>query len=144
MNIIEFSNITLKDLPEVGGKNSSSGEMFNKLRGAGVRVPDGFVVTASAYRQFLKHNQLESKLKNLLDQVNINNLTTLAEIGSRCRQLVLQGEIPELLTKEILTHFKTLKSKYGEKISVAVRSSGTAEDLPNASFAGQHNSFLNV
>jgi pyruvate,water dikinase len=144
MNIIPFSNITLRDLPEVGGKNSSLGEMFNRLKDLNIGVPDGFAVTASAYRKFLEHNRLEEKLKVLLAKADPNDPVKLAQTGSSCRRLIMDGTMPGSLEKEILDHFKLLKDKYSEAITVAVRSSATAEDLPNASFAGQHDSFLNV
>lgn len=144
MNIIDFSSITLKDLPEVGGKNASSGEMFNNLNTQGINVPDGFVITASAFRDFLNENNIQRKLEAAVHALDTKTFSNLPEIGRTCRDLILNGALSEKLSKEILTNFKNLKSKTKGGLSVAVRSSATAEDLPNASFAGQHDSFLNI
>ncbi|MGZ3921013.1 MAG: phosphoenolpyruvate synthase, partial [Bacteroidia bacterium] len=145
MNIIPFSNITLKDLPEVGGKNSSLGEMSNKLVSAGIRIPGGFVITASAFRYFLRANKIEDKIKTLLDGLDETDFLNLEQIGSECRNLVLTAEFSKELSSEILAAYKLLgEDKAPAIIPVAVRSSATAEDLPTASFAGQHDSFLNI
>jgi len=144
MDIIDFSAITLKDLPEVGGKNASSGEMFNHMKKEGIRVPDGFAVTASAFRDFLRYNEIEKKLETLLNSLDKNTFSNLPETGSACRDLVLKGKLSEQLSKQIKESFQKLKVNTGSPLSIAVRSSATAEDLPTASFAGQHDSFLNI
>ncbi len=140
--ILYFINICNTDVPSVGGKNASLGEMIGTLSQYGIKVPEGFALTADAYRLFLQENKLSNKLKIELDKLDTKGLSNLAEVGKNCRTLIDSGNIPELIKKEIILSYKTLK---GEKeISVAVRSSATAEDLPTASFAGQHDSFLNV
>lgn len=144
MYTLPFSNIALADLPEVGGKNASLGEMFNKLKKVGVEVPDGFAVTATAYRYFLHTNGLEPKLKAVLDKLDKEKLSNLAEVGAQCRQLITQAPMPAELANAITTAYETFAKTQGDDFSVAVRSSATAEDLPNASFAGQHESYLNV
>jgi len=144
MNIITFANITLKDLPEVGGKNASLGEMYNNMKKVGIMIPDGFVITASAFRDFLKTNGIDVKLEKLLNNLDIKEFSNLAETGAECRKLVLNAKLSESLSQEILKQLNELKKNSDQNISVAVRSSATAEDLPDASFAGQHDSFLNV
>lgn len=144
MNIIDFSSVTLKDLPEVGGKNASSGEMLNHLKKQGINVPDGFVITASAFRSFLNDNNIYKKLEAALNKLEVKTFSNLPEIGRTCRELVLNGNLSQQLSEEITINFKKLEDTTGGKLSVAVRSSATAEDLPTASFAGQHDSFLNI
>jgi pyruvate,water dikinase len=139
---IPFSQIGNQDVPVVGGKNASLGEMFNTLTSQGVRVPDGFAVTADAYRAFLAHNSLQEKLQNLLAGLDHHNLDNLAETGSACRELVAGGTMPESVASDIKAAYSNLQGMGNG--SVAVRSSATAEDLPTASFAGQHESFLNI
>jgi pyruvate,water dikinase len=140
MNCIPFSQITLQDLAQAGGKNASLGEMYSKLGSLGIRVPNGFAITASAFRNFLKENKIEDKLKATLDTLDAKDFTNLEKIGDECRRLVLSASLSAGLTKNILESYHSL----GKEIPVAVRSSATAEDLPTASFAGQHESFLNV
>lgn len=139
MLVIPYAKISKTDLPETGGKNSSLGEMYNRLSGAGVRVPEGYAVTATAFKHFLDHNGIREKLAARLDQLDTKEFTNLAVIGKACRDLVLAAQFPEALAAEILSSYRALGA-----VSVAVRSSATAEDLPTASFAGQHESFLNV
>ncbi|MCW5907679.1 MAG: phosphoenolpyruvate synthase [Chitinophagales bacterium] len=140
---IPFSKLSLNDLPEAGGKNASLGEMLSRLTGAGVRVPDGFAVTASAYRFFLASNQLEDKLRNVLSNLDTEHLSNLPAVAKVCRELIASASMPEQLRAAIATAYNTL-SQNSASFSVAVRSSATAEDLPTASFAGQHDSFLNI
>ena len=140
MNILPFSNITLKDLPETGGKNSSLGEMFNNLKSLGIHVPDGFAITATAFRDFLRQNKIETEIESALKKLDTKNFSNLAEIGKKCRGLVIKAEFSDELSSEIIKYYHQL----GKNIPVAVRSSATAEDLPTASFAGQHDSFLNI
>ncbi|MET3114937.1 pyruvate,water dikinase [Pedobacter sp. CG_S7] len=142
--ILPFEKINLGHLAETGGKNASLGEMFNKLKFLGIKVPDGFAVTAAAYQYFLAYNKIEEKLKQLLDTIDSKSLSNLPDIGKQCRLLVAEGKLPDDLKNEILKYYASLNSAANETTSVAVRSSATAEDLPTASFAGQHDSFLNV
>ncbi len=141
---LPFSKISMEQSSEVGGKNASLGEMFQKLTPKGIQVPDGFAVTAEAYRQFLQHNQLEEPLKEVLSQLDTEDFSNLSEIGEKARKLIREARLHEDLKEAILQAFHELKAQLGEELSVAVRSSATAEDLPEASFAGQLESFLNV
>ncbi len=140
--IKNFSEISISDVSVVGGKNASLGEMFNKLKSTGIKVPDGFATTATAFINFLKFNSLEIELEELMKKLDKENFRNLKEIGSYARKLILNSELPEELINEINSAYKKLGS--GEEIAVAVRSSATAEDLPEASFAGQHESYLNI
>ncbi len=136
--IIPFTSIRLSDLPQVGGKNASLGEMTNALVRKGIKVPEGFAITAAAYKYFLAYNRLEERLAQCLVTLDAN-LDNLGKVGAECRDLIANGSFPDELEKMIL-------EAYGawENVPVAVRSSATAEDLPSASFAGQHDSFLNI
>ncbi len=136
--ILWFSEINNKDVPLVGGKNASLGEMYNKLTKKGINVPNGFTITAGAYCYFLKHNKLEREIKKVLRGLDTHNVKDLASRGREVRRLIMSGEWPEKLEEQILAAYKKLPG------SMAVRSSATAEDLPGASFAGQQESFLNV
>lgn len=140
--IRKFEEIGLKDVPMVGGKNASLGEMFTDLAKHGVRIPDGFATTAEAFRRFLKENKLDEKLENLLGDLDRQEYSNLDKIGGEARKLILEGDFSQDLAQAIKQAYRAL---CGEKdIEVAVRSSATAEDLPEASFAGQHDSFLNI
>lgn len=141
--IIPFSKINLTHLPETGGKNASLGEMFNKLHPLGIEVPDGFAVTVESYRAFLSQNKLTETLKQLLNTVDSKSLSNLPTIALQCRTLVTKAVLPDEVKKEILNAYRQLSGNQ-TNLSVAVRSSATAEDLPTASFAGQHDSFLNI
>lgn len=140
--VMPFGSIRHTDVALVGGKNASLGEMFNTLTSAGIRIPDGFAVTASAYRYFLSCNQLPDKLQQLLDKLDTDTLENLPGIGAECRALIREAVIPADLGNDILAAYQALNPE--ARFTVAVRSSATAEDLPEASFAGQHESFLNV
>lgn len=142
--IIPFSRIHLEDLSEVGGKNASLGEMINQLQPMGIRVPDGFAVTAEAYRFFLSAGRLEEKLLPVLDTLDVQELSNLQEVGEKCRKLIREAQIPEEWKQAVLDEYRSMSAGSKGGLSVAVRSSATAEDLPDASFAGQHDSFLNV
>lgn len=144
MNIIPFSKITLKDLAEAGGKNASSGEMFNNLGKLGITVPDGFVITASAFRSFLRFNNIQERIAALFHELDTKEFSDLHNVGQACRNLVLQSTLPPDLTEDIRAAYKKLSEQENVEFSMAVRSSATAEDLPGASFAGQHDSFLNI
>jgi len=140
--IKKFNEIGLENIADVGGKNASLGEMYTKLIQKGISVPNGFATTAAAFQKFLEENNLKSKLRELLQTLDQKNFSNLKEIGSKARDLIMQADISNDLAKEIIGAYREL-SKDGDK-AVAVRSSATAEDLPEASFAGQHESFLNV
>ena len=143
-NVMWFSEIALADVPRVGGKNASLGEMVRELGQGGVRVPDGFATTASAYRAFLKLNDLEKPLADIVAQHRAGTLD-LQAAGSAIRELILAGRLPDALARDILASYDELAERLGiANPAVAVRSSATAEDLPDASFAGQQETFLNV
>ncbi|GAB2773080.1 phosphoenolpyruvate synthase [Rhabdobacter roseus] len=131
-------------IAQVGGKNASLGEMFNGLRPFGVRIPDGFALTTEAYKHFIYENELHEPILALLDQLDTQTFSNLALIGEQIRQLIHQGTFPPSISEAIGRAFEDLKQRYPAAIQVAVRSSATAEDLVTASFAGQHESFLNV
>ncbi len=139
-----FKEIGIEDIPEVGGKNASLGEMYRNLTGEGVRVPNGFAVTASAYRYVLDKNGAWEKLHDALDGLDPDNVKDLQERGAKARKIVYGCEIPEDLKSEILGAYSGLKEEYGPDVSLAVRSSATAEDSPEASFAGQNDTYLNI
>lgn len=141
--IIPYGELSMKDLPDVGGKNASLGEMFNKLSRLEVAVPDGFAITAHAFYEFLSFNALSPRLQDALNQLDRTNLSNLADIGKRCRDMVMGGTIPGDIEEAIRRAYNKLTA-HGLIHSVAVRSSATAEDSPTASFAGQHESYLNV
>lgn len=142
---IPFSKIRIDDIPRVGGKNSSLGEMFNELNPKGINIPDGFALSADAYRLFRKENAIEQTIKDLLLTLDKQDFTNLTSIGEQARKLILNSEIPDLVAKQIKQAYSQLCSNLGVKVlDVAVRSSATAEDLPTASFAGRMESYLNI
>jgi pyruvate, water dikinase len=140
--IKKFKEIGIADIAKVGGKNSSLGEMFSKLSSKGISVPDGFATTAYAFEEFLTQNSLHSKLGDLMRQLDRNNYENLNETGAKARELMLSGELSQNLQSSVVAAYKKLCGE--NDYEVAVRSSATAEDLPQASFAGQHESYLNV
>ncbi|MBW9258682.1 MAG: phosphoenolpyruvate synthase [Candidatus Thiodiazotropha sp. (ex. Lucinisca nassula)] len=142
--IIWFENLKMHDVDQVGGKNASLGEMISGLADAGVSVPGGFATTAHAYREFLRHNRLAERIDPLLQQLDVSDVTALAEAGKTVREWVVEAEFPEELENAVTAAYKKLVGEAEEVPSVAVRSSATAEDLPDASFAGQQETFLNV
>jgi pyruvate,water dikinase len=143
--ILWFKEISKGDIGLVGGKNASLGEMFSQLNKKGISVPDGFAATSFAYWYFLKKNNLLPKLKEIFKKLNIENIKSLQKTGKEARRLISRAEFPEDLKKEIIKSYQILSGKYKTKnVDVAVRSSATAEDLPSASFAGQHETYLNV
>ncbi|RLW57377.1 MAG: phosphoenolpyruvate synthase, partial [gamma proteobacterium symbiont of Stewartia floridana] len=142
--IIWFENLKMHDVDQVGGKNASLGEMISGLADAGVSVPGGFATTAHAYREFLQHNRLAERIDPLLQQLDVSDVTALAEAGKTVREWVVEAEFPEELENAVTAAYKKLVGDAEEVPSVAVRSSATAEDLPDASFAGQQETFLNV
>jgi len=142
--IKKFADTSIEDLPEVGGKNSSLGEMFTHLTSLGVMVPDGFSVTSAAYWYFIDSNELREKLTSTLKTLDTKTFSNLSDVGTACRNLVLKAEIPKDLKDQIIKAYRTLADQYNRKIELAVRSSATAEDLATASFAGQQESYLNI
>jgi len=139
-----FSEINNQNTAEVGGKNASLGEMISILGPKGIRIPAGFATTAEAYWDFLDHNGLREKLTTTLDNLDKENFKNLKQIGKKLRDFMLKGEFPDDLAVAIKEAYQELEEKEETLTSVAVRSSATAEDLPEASFAGQHDSFMNI
>ncbi len=139
-----FKDIRIEDIPLVGGKNASLGEMYRELSPYGVKVPNGFAVTGEAYRYLLDQAGAWPALHAALDGLDPTNVTDLAKRGARAREIIYGAPLPADLQTEILTAYAELRREYGETLSVAVRSSATAEDLPTASFAGQQDTYLNV
>ncbi len=139
-----FKELRMTDVEEVGGKNASLGEMISQLSTAGVRVPGGFATTAEAYRAFLAHNGLAEKINARLASLDVDDVDALLKTGAEIRQWVVETPFPEQLEKEIAVHYAALIAESGPEASFAVRSSATAEDLPDASFAGQQETFLNI
>jgi len=138
----KFSQIGIADVKEVGGKNASLGEMVSTLSSEGIKVPDGFATTALAFEEFLTHNKLQQPLDGLMASLNRTDFSNLHEVGSSARELMLNAEIPTAIKTAIIEGYVDLAGE--EILAVAVRSSATAEDLPDASFAGQHESYLNI
>jgi pyruvate,water dikinase len=139
-----FEEFGIDDVASVGGKNASLGEMYRKLSGKGVRIPNGYAVTAEAYRYMLEETGAVKVLHEILDDLVPSDVRDLARRAKRAREVVYGAGIPHDLADEILSGYRRLQGQYGEDVSLAVRSSATAEDLPNASFAGQQDTFLNV
>ena len=143
--VIWFENLRMSDVESVGGKNASLGEMISQLTEKGVRVPGGFATTAEAFRAFLAHDGLNERISNALAALDVDDVTELARVGKEVRQWILETPFPEQLNQEIETAWNKMVADAGsEDISVAVRSSATAEDLPDASFAGQQETYLNI
>lgn len=139
-----FDELGVDDVALVGGKNASLGEMYRELTRQDVRVPNGFAITAEAYRYLIDHAKAWEPLHKALDDIDPRNVTELSKRAKEARHIVYGAPMPDDLRQEILEAYAKLKEEYAEDISVAVRSSATAEDLPTASFAGQHETFLNV
>ena len=142
--VIPFRDLRLDDVPRVGGKNASLGEMISQLSGLGLRVPDGFATTAAAYRDFLAQDGLADRIDAVLRTLDVEDLTALAATGSQIRAWILAAPLPPPLTSQVETAWEELARGYPGEMAVAVRSSATAEDLPEASFAGQQETFLNI
>src|ERR1041385_5129464 len=140
---LDFGQITLKDLSRVGGKNASLGELFNSLKPKGIGVLDGFATTADAYRLLLTQDSLEYKLRSLLD-FDAEDVKELEIRGHVARAAILETPLPDELRNAIVTAYDNLCARLGREPELAVRSSATAEDLPEASFAGAAETFLNV
>ena len=142
--VLWFSECGIADVPIVGGKNASLGEMFQHLAPQGIRIPNGFATTAIAYRQFLSVSGIDQKLRALFSGLAIDDIEKVHDVGQRARSLILEASLPDDLAEVIRNGYLKLCEQYGPNTDVAVRSSATAEDLPDASFAGQHETFLNV
>jgi pyruvate,water dikinase len=142
--IKKFSEIGIDDIPRVGGKNASLGEMFRELSSNGVKVPNGFAITAAGYWHFLRETGLDQEINNQLADLDAGNLPELQKRGAKIREAVVSATLPHDLQSEIVAAYDELGKSSGGSTSVAVRSSATAEDLPEASFAGAQETFLNV
>ena len=144
-SVIWFKNLTNKDVPLVGGKNASLGEMYQKLTSKGVNIPNGFATTAEAYVKFMKESGTMDEIKKILKDLNTHDIRNLMTRGEKVRKVILKAEFPEDLKKDVVSAYKELSKLYGTaNVDVAVRSSATAEDLPDASFAGQQETYLNI
>ena len=139
-----FEHLGLNDIAQVGGKNASLGEMIQGLASEDVRVPGGFATTADAYREFLAHDGLADRIYARLDSLNVDDVAALNAAGRDIRNWIVALPFPAALEKEIRTAYQELVKRYGDQVSFAVRSSATAEDLPQASFAGQQETYLNI
>ena len=139
-----FDGLRMGDIEQVGGKNASLGEMISQLAGTGVRVPGGFATTAEAFRDFLRHNDLEARIEKVLSSLDVDDLKALAKAGAEVRQWVIDAPFQPELNAAIAGAYENMLKDAGGDISVAVRSSATAEDLPDASFAGQQETYLNI
>ncbi|RTL10856.1 MAG: phosphoenolpyruvate synthase [Neisseriaceae bacterium] len=143
-NIIWFEHLRMTDVAEVGGKNASLGEMISQLDSKGIRVPGGFATTAEAYKRFLESNNLKQKIDNALDNLDVDNVIELAKAGKEIQSWIMEAPFQADFEHDLEQAYTEIMSRYGDSISVAVRSSATAEDLPDASFAGQQDTFLNI
>ena len=142
--IYKFSELDNSKVKEVGGKNASLGEMFSELDSKGITIPDGFATSSEVYWKFIKENEIFENIKESLTSLKKGDNKKLKEVGKKCRNIVMRSPIPGVIKDEIIEAFKDLKKREKSLKSVAVRSSATAEDLPDASFAGQHDSFMNI
>src|SRR3972149_2860142 len=139
-----FSELGIQDVPAVGGKNASLGEMFSNLTGKGVRIPDGYAISAYAYNHYVESTGVRQEIEKLLKGLDVRKLEDLARRGDQIRTLIRGTPLPKNLEKEILASYDELCKRYGVEVDTAVRSSATAEDLPDASFAGQQDTYLNI
>jgi pyruvate,water dikinase len=146
--ILRFDEIGIEDVPMVGGKNASLGEMYRKLQDNGINIPNGFAITAYAYRYFLKYAGIEEEIKKVLKDLDTRDMSNLMRKGREIRDTIRHGDFPPDLTQAIYSAYDNLSEEFGQKgldnLDVAIRSSATAEDLPDASFAGQQDTFLNI
>ncbi len=139
-----FEELGIDDVPSVGGKNASLGEMIKTLKEKGVNVPSGFAVTAYAYKYMIEKEGIDKKIKEILGDLDTHDVKNLAERGEKIRNIIKNAPLPSELEEDIKKRYKEMEERYGENCDVAVRSSATAEDLPSASFAGQQETYLNV
>ena len=149
MNTTDFlanlHEVGLSDLDKVGGKNASLGEMLQNLTKLGIRIPGGFIITVSAYQHFIRENNLDESIHSIINNINFDDIESLRRGGLQIRQLIKNSKFPQELSKMIIAKYYELSKLYDqEETDVAVRSSATAEDLPDASFAGQQETYLNV
>src|SRR3989339_1692895 len=147
MFILWFDQLGIEDVPFVGGKNASLGEMYVNLTSKGIKVPNGFALTAYAYRYFLEKAGIKERIKEILSDLNTHDMQNLSERGQKVRDTILRAEFPPELKSVVLAAYRDLCGAYSRErldTDVAVRSSATAEDLPDASFAGQQETYLNV
>ena len=142
--IVWFEHLGIHDVPTVGGKNASLGEMIANLSHLGVRVPGGFATTAQAFRDFLTHNDLEKRINEALRPLDVSDVNRLSIVGKQIRQWILEAPLQAELDGAVREAWQTMAAQIPGELSVAVRSSATAEDLPDASFAGQQETYLNV
>jgi pyruvate,water dikinase len=142
--ILWFDEITIDDVPLVGGKNASLGEMYQHLIKKGVNIPGGFAITATAYRFLIKEAGIEQAIKDALEGLDTHDMANLQKRGEQVRRIIRHTDFPPKLTQQIIQGYRTMEERYGKGVDVAVRSSATAEDLPDASFAGQQETFLNI
>jgi pyruvate,water dikinase len=143
--ILQLHEVGMSDLPLVGGKNASLGEMIQHLTQLGVAIPGGFVITVETYRKFIEENKLNVEIRDIIEQTDINNIESLRRSGLAIRQMIQNSRFPKDLSELIIKEYQKMSATYNlEDVDVAVRSSATAEDLPDASFAGQQETYLNV
>lgn len=142
--VLPFNEVGIENVNLVGGKNASLGEMAKHLQPLGINIPDGFATTAGAFRLFLSENKLVEKLNTLINSLDLKEYSNLNAVSKEAKALLLASKMPNQLVNEITEHYTALCKKMGRELDMAVRSSATAEDLPTASFAGQHDSFLNI
>jgi pyruvate,water dikinase len=143
--ILNLKQVGLDDIDIAGGKNASLGEMINNLSQLGIRIPGGFVITVAAYRKFIEVNKLDQEIRRFIESIDFNNVESLRRAGLQIRQLIRNSKFPSELSAVIIEQYKLLSAEYSQPdTDVAVRSSATAEDLPDASFAGQQETYLNV
>jgi len=139
-----FAELGIQDIPSVGGKNASLGEMYRELKQDGIIIPNGYATTADAYWHYIKYNDLQEKIQEILDNTDTHDTQQLARTGKSIRGWIMHAELPADLAEEIAQAYAGLEQEYGQHADVAVRSSATAEDLPDASFAGQQETYLNI
>ena len=143
--LVDLDKVGLEDIDQVGGKNASLGEMLQNLSALGIQIPNGFAITVNAYREFIRYNDLDTAIHSIINSINFDDIESLRRGGQQARQLLKNGKFPRDLSEAIIEKYNELSNNYGQEITdVAVRSSATAEDLPDASFAGQQETYLNV
>src|SRR5579859_2502990 len=143
--VVPLRSVGLADIAIAGGKNASLGEMITNLDGMGIRIPDGFVITVNAYREFIESGRLDAEIRSLVKEIDFDKVESLRRAGLRIRQLIRNSKFPPALSASIIAAYYGLSQQYDQsETDVAVRSSATAEDLPDASFAGQQETYLNV
>jgi len=142
--ILWFDEITITDVPLVGGKSASLGEMYQNLTPKGVAIPGGFAITAGAYRYLIEEAGIEQTIRDALKGLDTHDMANLQKRGDAVRKIIRHTDFPPDLSEAIIASYHTMESRYSKNVDVAVRSSATAEDLPDASFAGQQETFLNI